>query len=78
MSSRRRIGHDRYVQRLALAGGLPAVVVALVLLWTGDYSLKVQWTLSLLVVLSWSLFAISVRERVVRPLQTLSNATTVT
>jgi PAS domain S-box-containing protein len=73
VSSRRRIGHDRYVQRLALAGGLPAVVVALVLLWTGDYSLKVQWTLSLLVVLSWSLFAISVRERVVRPLQTLSN-----
>ena len=70
---RKRIDHDLYVQRLALAGGLPAVVVAVVLLWTGDYSLKVQWTLSLLVVLSWWLFAISLRERVVRPLQTLAN-----
>jgi PAS domain S-box-containing protein len=73
VSRRRRLGHDQYVQRLALAGGLPAVVVALVLLWTGEYSLKLQWTLSLVVVLSWSLFAVSVRERVIRPLQTLSN-----
>jgi PAS domain S-box-containing protein len=69
----RRIDHDQYVQRLALAGGLPAVVVSLVLLWTGDYSLKVQWTLSLLVVLAWWLLAIALRERVVRPLQTLGN-----
>jgi two-component system, NtrC family, nitrogen regulation sensor histidine kinase NtrY len=68
-----RIDHDQYVQRLALAGGLPAVVVSLLLLWTGDYSLKVQWTLSLLVVLAWWLFAIALRERVVRPLQTLAN-----
>jgi PAS domain S-box-containing protein len=69
----RRLDHDQYVQRLALAGGLPAVIVSLAVLWTGGYSLKVQWTLSLLVVLSWWLFAIALRERVVRPLQTLAN-----
>jgi PAS domain S-box-containing protein len=72
-SRRRRIDHDQYVQRLALAGGLPAVIVALTLLWTGDYSLKVALTLSLVVLLCWWLFAIVLRERVVRPLQTLAN-----
>jgi two-component system, NtrC family, nitrogen regulation sensor histidine kinase NtrY len=61
------------MQRLALIGGLPAVVIALVLLWTGDYTLKVQWTLSLVIVAFWWGFAIALRERVVRPLQTLSN-----
>ncbi|MGQ0713130.1 MAG: sensor histidine kinase [Gemmatimonadaceae bacterium] len=71
--SRKRLDHDQYVQRLALAGGLPAVVVCLALLWAGDYTPKLQWTLSLLVVLPWVLFAISVRERVTRPLQTLAN-----
>ena len=70
---RRRVDHDQYVQRLALAGGLPAVIVALTLLWTGDYSLKVALTLSLVVLLCWWLFAIVLRERVVRPLQTLAN-----
>ena len=72
-SRRRRVDHDQYVQRLALAGGLPAVIVALTLLWTGDYSLKVALTLSLMVLLCWWLFAIVLRERVVRPLQTLAN-----
>ena len=70
---RKRLDHDQYVQRLALAGGLPAVAVSLLLLWTGEYSLKIQWTLSLLVLLCWWLFAIALRERVVRPLQTLAN-----
>jgi two-component system, NtrC family, nitrogen regulation sensor histidine kinase NtrY len=70
---RRRADHDQLVQRLALAGGLPAVIVSLALLWTGDYSLKLSWTLSILVVLCWWLFAIALRERVVRPLQTLAN-----
>ncbi len=70
---RQRLDHDQYVQRLALAGGLPAVIVSLVLLWTGNYSLKLSWTLSLLVLLFWWLFAIALRERVVRPLQTLAN-----
>ena len=72
-SRRRQVDHDQYVQRLALAGGLPAVIVALTLLWTGDYSLKVALTLSLVVLLCWWLFAIVLRERVVRPLQTLAN-----
>jgi two-component system, NtrC family, nitrogen regulation sensor histidine kinase NtrY len=53
--------------------GLPGALVALVLLWTGDYSAKVQWTFTLLVVGFWWGYAIALKERTVRPLQTLSN-----
>jgi two-component system, NtrC family, nitrogen regulation sensor histidine kinase NtrY len=61
------------VLQLALLAGLPGIVVSLVLLWRDDYSAKVQWTLGLLVLGSWLITAIVLRERVVRPLQTLSN-----
>ncbi|MBI1951112.1 MAG: PAS domain-containing sensor histidine kinase [Acidobacteria bacterium] len=43
------------------------------ILWTGDFSAKVQWTLSAIVVGAWLGFAFAVRERVVRPLQIASN-----
>ena len=47
---------------------------ALVLLWTGDFTPKVQWTLTRADRgLLWWGFALAVRERVVFPLQTLSN-----
>ena len=65
--------HERRVTLLALLAGLPAVVVAMVLLWLGDFTAKVQWTLTLLVLGCWWGFAAAARERVVRPLQTLSN-----
>src|SRR5262249_62383350 len=57
----------------ALPAGLPAAFVALVLLWTGDYTPKVQWTLTVLIVGAWAGCSFSVRHRVVLPLQTLSN-----
>ena len=65
--------HERRVLQLALLAGLPAIVVTLVLLWREGYSAKVQWTLGLVVVVSWLITSLIVRERVVRPLQTLSN-----
>jgi two-component system nitrogen regulation sensor histidine kinase NtrY len=70
---RRRPDHDLQMQRLALIGGLPAVVIALILLWTGDYSAKIQWTLTLIILVFWWGFSIALRERIVRPLHTLSN-----
>jgi len=57
----------------ALAAGLPAVVVSLALLWTGDYTPKVLWTLTTLVVCSWLGFSFAAQSRVARPLQTISN-----
>ncbi len=67
------LNHERRVFVLSLAAGAPAVIVALVLLRIGDYSTKVTWTLGTLVVGCWFVVSLVVRERVVRPLQTLSN-----
>ena len=47
--------------------------MALALLWTGDYTPKVQWTLTALILLALVGFAGAVRARVVVPLQTLAN-----
>jgi len=69
----RRISHEDRVLYLALASGAVAVLVSMILLWTGNYTEKVQWTLSLFIVGSWLSFAFAVRGSVVRPLQTLSN-----
>jgi len=65
--------HDRRVVLLAFAAALPAGATALAILWTGDYTAKVRWTLSVFIVLAWLAFTQALRERVVRPLQTVSN-----
>ncbi|HEV7377156.1 MAG TPA: ATP-binding protein [Pyrinomonadaceae bacterium] len=65
--------HERRVFVMALAGGLPGALVALILLWSGDYSAKVEWTLTTLIVGCWLGFASALRGRVRLPLQTLSN-----
>ncbi len=69
----RPAGHESRVFRVVLAGGLPAVIVACWLLWNGDHPLRVQVTFGLLVVGAWLVGALMARERVVRPLQTISN-----
>ena len=68
-----RLRFDQRILLLALAAGFPAALVALILLWTGDYTPKVQWTLTVFVVGVWTGCSFSVRHRVVLPLQTLSN-----
>jgi PAS domain S-box-containing protein len=68
-----RLRFDQQILLLALAAGLPATLVALILLWGGDYTPKVQWTLSVLIIGVWTGCSFSVRHRVVLPLQTLSN-----
>ncbi len=67
------LSHDRRVLLLSLAGGLPALVIAVIVLAAGDYSARAQWTLALLMVAAWLGCAVALRERVVYPLQTLSN-----
>ena len=58
---------------MALASALPGAVISLIFLWTGDYTPKVQWTLTVLIVTFCLGFALALRERVVLPLQTISN-----
>jgi nitrogen fixation/metabolism regulation signal transduction histidine kinase len=72
--SRLKPVHEGRIVLLALAAGLPGVATSLIILWwLGDYSSKVQWTLSVLIVGAWWGFAAAVRERVASPLRTLAN-----
>ncbi|MEX1182186.1 MAG: ATP-binding protein [Gemmatimonadota bacterium] len=68
-----RFSFETRVLLLALAAGLPGTIVALAVLLLEDYSARVLWTFGLLVIGLWLGFAFALRERVVRPLQTLSN-----
>ena len=72
MTRRRWRLEDRLVLDVLLAA-LPALVVALVLLWTGDAALRTQWTLTAVIAGGWLGFALAARARVVRPLQTVAN-----
>ncbi len=58
---------------MCAAAGLPGSATALIILWTGDYTPKVEWTFSLLILVLWWGFAFAARERTVTPLQTVAN-----
>jgi nitrogen fixation/metabolism regulation signal transduction histidine kinase len=68
-----RLVHDQRILVMALIAGLPAVVTSLLVLWLGDYTPKVQWTLSALIIGVWLGFSLALRERVASPLRTLAN-----
>src|SRR5207249_4946556 len=69
----RKLSLENRLLLMALAAALPAMLVSMVLLWRGDYTAKTQWTLTVVIAGVWLGFAFSLRERIVRPLQTLSN-----
>ena len=74
-SERRRksLKHERRVLWLALLTGVPGLVLALALLWSGDFAPRTQWTLTTVVMVVWLGLAATLREQVIRPLQTISN-----
>src|SRR3954471_115102 len=65
--------HEQRMRLLALGAGLPAVVAALTLLWIADYTPKLQWTATVLILAIWWTCASAIRERVASPLRTLAN-----
>lgn len=65
--------HEYRVLLSALAAGLPAVITAMAILWYDDYTPKVRWTLSVIILGVWWGFSYGVRERVASPLRTLAN-----
>src|SRR6059036_2795003 len=71
--SRYRLSHEGKLTWLTFGAAVPAVIVALALLWSGNYSAKVQWTLTILIIASFLGFISSVREHIVHPLRTMSN-----
>lgn len=71
--SRQRITHEGRITALIIGAVAPSAIVALALLWFGDYSAKVQWTLVIFLVGCGLGCVFSARERIVRPLQTMTN-----
>jgi two-component system, NtrC family, nitrogen regulation sensor histidine kinase NtrY len=65
--------YERRILLLALAAGLAGTFLALVLLWTGDFSANLRWTLTIVVTVAWLSFSFSAQSRVTFPLRTLSN-----
>ena len=62
-TGRRWLNHERRVFLYAMLAGLPGSAVALSMLWTGNYTAKTQWTLTVLIAAFWWGFAAAVRER---------------
>jgi two-component system nitrogen regulation sensor histidine kinase NtrY len=63
--------HPRRVLLIAAISALPAVAVALLLLWRGDFSSRAQWTGTLFAMGGLGIGLLVLQERIVRPLQTL-------
>ena len=70
---RHRLTFEGHITWLIVGAVVPSAVVALALLWFGDYTPKVQWTLTLLIGGCALGFLMTARDQVVRPLQTMSN-----
>jgi nitrogen fixation/metabolism regulation signal transduction histidine kinase len=71
--NRYRFSHEGRLTWLGIGAIAPAAIVALSILWWGGFSDKVQWTLTLIIVVFAAGFISSAREHVVRPLQTMTN-----
>jgi two-component system nitrogen regulation sensor histidine kinase NtrY len=65
--------HEQRVLALALLAGAPAVLTCMLMLWLGDHTPKVQWTLTVVILAFWLGFCFGLRERVASPLRTLAN-----
>ena len=66
--------HEQRILVMSLIAGSPAVITCMIILWwVGDYTPKVQWTLSVLILGVWLGFSFGLRERVASPLRTLAN-----
>src|SRR5215468_10787558 len=70
---RRKLNFDRRILLATFLISLPGVVAAEIMLWLGDSSLELKWTVTLALVLAWMIGSSMLHGQVIRPLQTLSN-----
>ena len=70
---RHRQSHENRLTWLTIGAAGPAIIIALGILWFGDYSAKVQWTFAIIMIGCLAGFIASAREHIVRPLQTMTN-----
>src|SRR2546428_909043 len=70
---RYRFSHQGKLTWLILGAVAPAVIIVVLILWFGDYSAKVQWTIAIVILTFAAGFISAARDHVVHPLQTMSN-----
>src|SRR5205807_2802920 len=70
---RYRFSHQGKLTWLILGAVAPAVIIVMSIVWFGDFSAKVQWTLTIVIVTVAAGFISAARDHVVHPLQTMSN-----
>ena len=70
---RYRFSHQGKLTWLILGAVAPAAIITLSILWLGDFSAKVQWTFTILIVAFAAGFISAARDHVVHPLRTMSN-----
>ncbi|EPX56181.1 Two-component sensor PilS [Cystobacter fuscus DSM 2262] len=68
-----RLSYTTRVTLLALASGLPGIIVALALLWRAQLDTTLKGAFILVVLGSWIALVHALREGIARPLRTLSN-----
>ncbi|MFN9300353.1 MAG: PAS domain-containing sensor histidine kinase, partial [Acidobacteriota bacterium] len=68
-----KFAHERRIQLIALAGGLPAVLLSLWLIWFSPGPVEVPYALTLLVTVAWIGAAQAVGSQVATPLRTVAN-----
>jgi len=70
---RHRLAHENRLTWLVLGAVMPAAIIVFCILWFGNFTPKVQWTLTIIIVFTFLSFMASAREHVVHPLRTMTN-----
>jgi PAS domain S-box-containing protein len=70
---RHRFSHQSKLTWFIFGAVAPSVIIALSILWFGDFTPKVQWTLTIVIVVFTLGFVSAARDHVIHPLQTMSN-----
>jgi nitrogen fixation/metabolism regulation signal transduction histidine kinase len=65
--------HQRQIRLLAFLCGAPGLLIVLLMLFVGGYSLKVYLTVLILGGAAWLFFSLRLQARIIQPLQTASN-----
>ena len=70
---RYRFSHQGKLTWFIIGAAAPALIITMSILWFGDYSAKVQWTLTIVIFVFALGFISAARDHVIHPLQTMSN-----
>jgi two-component system nitrogen regulation sensor histidine kinase NtrY len=71
--ARPALAFEDRVLLLALGIGLPGAALSLLFVFLDSHTAKLRWTVTLFVVFFWVWLSLKLRDKVVRPLQTLAN-----